>query len=222
MPYLRGNKIRSIVLDLDGTLYPDSNEHLACNTWMRRIDIYLNKHIPSASSNQSFKRAKEKFSRERKISGLIVEACKTFGIPLKPFAEYVYDIKPKDAKLGKDIKLCEALSMASNDHDLYLFTNSYTNWVENALHSIGTSDVFPRRAITDFSDLGFNIKPSQESFRVLLKRAGCGKEGIVLLDNSISNVRAAMEFGISSRLVRNKGRNGTSHLCEILKSYSYR
>jgi FMN phosphatase YigB (HAD superfamily) len=222
MAYTPDNKVSSIVLDLDGTLYPESNEHLACDAWMQRIDLYLNKHIPDASSNQSFKRMMARCARERKISKLIVEACKAFGIKLKPFAEYIYDIKPDDAKLRRDIKLSKALSMASEDHALYLFTNSYTNWVEKALRSIGVSDIFPRRAITDFSDLCFNIKPSQESFRILLKRARCGKDDIVFLDNSISNVRAAAKFGICSRLVRNSGTNGRGQLYEILESYSYK
>ncbi len=220
MAYPHIDKIKAIVLDLDGTLYPESSEHLACDAWARRISLYLDKHAPDLSANQGFKRMKRKLSRERRISRLIVEACKISGIPMKPFARYAYNIKTEDAKLSKDIKLSKALSVAGENQELYLFTNSYTNWVENALHSIGISDAFPRRRITDLSDLGFNIKPCKESFRILLKRVRCNKEDMIFLDNSASNVRAAMGFGIRSMQVRSSGGRGTGPLCEILRSYA--
>jgi len=95
--------------------------------------------------------------------------------------------------LTLDEGFCEFAEEAASKYRLALLSNDVAEWSRYICEYHGLDKYFSAKIVS--GDVGCR-KPDAEIYRVALERLGVKGEDCVFVDNSVANLRAAVEFGM--------------------------
>lgn len=141
------------------------------------------------------------------LRGLIAEGylSRDCDVSMNGFLDKVHDL-PIHELLHPDVELREMISRMDPSIRRYVFTASVHHHAKRCLEALGVADLFD--GIIDVKDCNFETKHSKSSFLAAMTKAGVeDPEACVLLDDSVTNIRAAREVGWRAVLVGRVGRD---------------
>jgi FMN phosphatase YigB (HAD superfamily) len=188
---------------MDGTLYHKMHEDRAAVEMAERIYAYAEMlGLPE----EGISKLVNKDVKYLRISSLVYNLSRKYGLYPRHFVDYVYDVHPVAFGIRRDRRLASLLRRAGRTRTIVLFTNSPMIWVDRVLGKLGISRIISRKNIISFENLseGKHAKPSVGAFRILLKRTGNDPKNLLLLEDTYGNIRTAKRLGIRTVRVFNK------------------
>jgi len=205
-----------LVMDMDGTLYPERKEIPVSAALASRLYDYTDRiGIPE----DDVRRLVGRYVRESRITPSIDLVCGKYALDREEVAEYVFDVYPSRFGIRKDKKLLSLLLELKTSNKLTLFTNSPRIWADRVVGALGLGGVFDRSNTIYYEtlDRGASTKPRERAFQILMKRTTADKDRLVLLDDDLWNVRMAKLMGIHALRVSDRKRDIYTVLGGLLK-----
>jgi putative hydrolase of the HAD superfamily len=192
-----------LVIDMDGTLYRKRHEERAAREISRRLYKYTARfNIPKEEVAEIV----NKYIKSLRVSLMVYLISRRYGLDTVDFVEYAYDIHPSSFGIREDAKLAKLLLRLSKKRRILIFTNSPMIWTNRVIGALGLDGIIRKRNIIGFEalDWGKSSKPSERSFRILLKKTGDEPSDVLLLEDSCRNIGAARKLGIRTIRICNK------------------
>jgi putative hydrolase of the HAD superfamily len=183
--------IRTILFDLDDTLYPPNAGIMA--EIRDRILEYVIVRLELPPDEASTLRSKYLQEYGTTMRGLQVN----HQIDAEDYLHFVHDFAPSDylqANAALDAML------ASIGQDKVIFTNACREHAERVLQALGIRRHFSR--IIDVRDMEYESKPQPRAYRRVCELLGVRPEECLLVEDNIPNLRPAKALGMSTVLVR--------------------
>lgn len=182
--------MNTILLDVDDTLYPKGTGPFAHVN--NRIDQYVMSlcHVLPEEA----RRLRKTYIREygSTLQGLM----RNYGIDPGHYLKDVHDV-PVEELLGRDAKLHDAL--LSLKCRIVLFTNGSYDYACRIVSTLGIDDMVSDLFTIEYMD--FVPKPLPWPFYKVIQQYGCVSDEFLVVDDSIANVRTALNVGMSAVLV---------------------
>ena len=186
------NKINSWIFDLDNTLYHPSLKIF------EEIDSRMQKFI-SLRLGISLKKAwmlqKEYF---RKYGATLKGLMKFHQIDPKQFLDYVQKIDLEKIKVNPELKS----ALAKLNGTKIVYTNSTKNYANRILKRLGLKKSFD--GIFDIIDANYIPKPSDRSYKMLLKNFNLIPEESIIFEDLPQNLVPASKLGMRTVWVKNE------------------
>lgn len=186
------NKINSWIFDLDNTLYHPSLKIF------EEIDSRMQKFI-SLRLGISLKKAwmlqKEYF---RKYGATLKGLMKFHQIDPKQFLNYVQKIDLEKIKVNPELKS----ALAKLNGTKIVYTNSTKNYANRILKRLGLKKSFD--GIFDIIDANYIPKPSDRSYKMLLKNFNLIPEESIIFEDLPQNLVPASKLGMRTVWVKNE------------------
>lgn len=183
-------KFKSVVFDLDNTIYPSSNgiSGLIDNNVVEYIQNKL--RMDRVSAEELSKKYQEKYGLA--VCGLI----KDFKIDIDDFFEVTHNIDYQS-----QVKLNPELPLLLNKIPIQktIFSNAPKKHVDSVLERLNIKDCFD--LVLDLNYLDINPKPSAQSYSRLLDAVGYSPENIIIIDDNPNNLIPAKLMGMTTILV---------------------
>lgn len=170
-------KIKVILIDMDGTLYPIQEESFLLSPVHKEIQRRSIEFI-SNSLNVSLKKSHEIFMEVKKDYPKLysIGLKKRYGIDRRKYLNYVWDIKPSDfVKFPKGVK--NLLLELSKKYTLCLVSDAPKIWINNLLRNFQIEDLF----INKFSGTDLNKKKKEGLFDYVLETLNLPPENVVMI-----------------------------------------
>ena len=181
--------------DLDETLYPAGN-----GVWeaiAERINLYLHQRLNIAWEEIPELREQYYLAYGTTMRGLET----TYQIDTQEYLQFVHDI-PLSDYIQPNAQLREILVGISQPK--YIFTNADHNHAKRVLNALAIEDCFID--IFDVNTVSPYCKPQPEAYQIVIKLLNItNHQKKVLIDDKITNLKTAHQFGFSTILV---GQNG--------------
>ena len=191
-----------LLLDLDGTLYPDQ-----VGLWAaikERIGRYLVERLGFSPAEAQALRAEYVRRYGTTLRGLQLH----HGVEPRDFLDYVHDL-PLEDFLQPDPRLRAALLALPQPK--WVFTNADQSHTWRVLHILGVADLFA--GVIDLLDTEFHPKPDPHAFAVALQRLGDPPpEQVAVVDDLPRNTRAARQLGFFTVLIAPQPDPEAAHL----------
>ena len=172
--------------DLDETLYPSST-----GIWQAiglRMDSYITDRLGVDAKNVTDFRNNLFHQYGTTLRGLREE----YSIDESEFLTFVHNI-PIEKYLKRDELLIKTLSLFPQRK--VIFTNADTNHAKRVLINLGIEPFFSQ--VIDIQQVYPYCKPMEEAFQIAIQTAGVeNPANCVMIDDSISNLRAAHDLGL--------------------------
>ncbi len=183
-----------VVFDLDETIYPrDAGVMQAIG---ERITEYLQRYL-----GLSFEDAVALRRRYVREYGTTLRGLRRHHqIDADHYMDFVHDI-PIERLLHYDTRLDQALSRI--DAQKAIFTNASRQHAERVLEAMGIRRHFSR--IIEVRDVGWEGKPDPQAYTRLVELLGTRPERIMLVEDSLRNLRPAAQLGMITVLVDGEG-----------------
>lgn len=183
-----------VVFDLDETIYPrDAGVMQAIG---ERITEYLQRYL-----GLSYEDAVALRRRYVKEYGTTLRGLRRHHqIDADHYMDFVHDI-PIEQLLHHDTRLDQALSRI--DAQKAIFTNASRQHAERVLEALGIRRHFSR--IIEVRDVGWEGKPDPQAYARLVELLGTRPERIMLVEDSLRNLRPAAQLGMITVLVDGEG-----------------
>jgi putative hydrolase of the HAD superfamily len=182
--------LKCALFDLDNTLYPH-----ACGLWDEignRINLYMIERLQMDPQEVSQRR--EEFL---KAFGTTLNALRRYySVDPDEFLDFVHDI-PLEQYLQQDPDLDRMLERLRFRKTI--FTNADAKHARRVLSRLGIKHHF--ESIIDIHQLEFVNKPDRRSYLRALEFASARPEECVLIEDSLVNINAARELGITTVMV---------------------
>ncbi len=178
--------IKTILFDLDETLYPSSS-----GLWQvigDRIDLYLHDvmKFPSERIAEIRKRLFTLYGTT--LRGLQVE----YQVDAHEYLRFVHDI-PLDRYLNPNPQL-RSILMEYPEEKL-IFTNADFNHASRVLHCLGLEGCFS--AVIDILTISPYCKPQKEAFEIAVRRTKASHpKDCVMIDDNTRNLAVARSLGM--------------------------
>jgi putative hydrolase of the HAD superfamily len=183
--------IRTILFDLDDTLYPG---HLGIMDEIRALILqYLETRLNLPRDEADARRREYLEAYGTTMRGMQVN----HHIDPDEFLEYVHDI-PLDEYLKPNPRLDAMLT--SLPHDKVVFTNASREHAKRVLDLLAIRHHFGR--IVDVRDLDYESKPQPVAYRRVCELLGVFPEECLLVEDNVRNLVAARQLGMVTVLVR--------------------
>jgi putative hydrolase of the HAD superfamily len=180
-----------ILFDLDNTLYPPD-----CGL-LDRVDERFNDYIGArlSLSLEQTRALRRRYVEEygTTLQGLRAEHAND----VEEFLAYAHDPIAMEEHLSVDEELLAALAVI--EVEKVVFTNAPGRWANRVLAAMGLTDHF--RRVCDLEFLEYEAKPSPEAFQRVLAHLGRRAEECVLVEDTLRNLAAAKELGMTTVLV---------------------
>lgn len=174
-----------LFFDLDETLYTPE-----CGVWQAirdRIDLYLHDRMGFTWEEIPARRLFMYETYGTTMRGLAVE----YGIDQREYADFVHDV-PLRQFLQPRPALAEMI--ASLPYRRMIFTNADSRHAARVLGVLQLDHLFEK--VIDVFDIQPYTKPQPEAFhRALALAGGLEPEQVVMIDDSLNNLRAARRLG---------------------------
>lgn len=182
--------IRTILFDLDDTLYP---RRAGIMEQIRRLMIdYLR-----TSLDLSLEEADELRRHYLQTYGTTMRGLQiNHQIDADEFLEFVHHIR-LDEYLEPNPELEAAL--ASIPQEKVIFTNASRKHAEAVLARLGVRQHFAR--IVDIRDMGFESKPQPPAYRRICEMLELQPEECLMVEDNVRNLRPAKALGMTTVLV---------------------
>lgn len=182
--------MKTILLDVDDTLYPKGTGPFAHVN--NRIDQYVMsicKVLPEEARRLRKIYVKEYGST---LQGLM----RHYGIDPGHYLKDVHDV-PVEELLGRDAKLYDALLLLKCR--IVLFTNGSYDYACRIVSTLGIDDMISDLFTIEYMD--FVPKPLPWPFYKVIQQFGGVSDEFLIVDDSLANVRTALNVGMSAVLV---------------------
>lgn len=190
----RKSPVDYVVFDLDETIYPRNAGVMQAIG--RRITEYLQRYL-----GLSYEDAVALRRRYVKEYGTTLRGLRRHHqIDADHYLEFVHDI-PVDQLLHYNGRLDQALS--SMDVQKVIFTNASLQHAERVLEALGIRRHFSR--IIEVRDVGWEGKPDPGAYIRLVELLGTAPARIMLVEDSLRNLRPAAQLGMITVLVDGEG-----------------
>lgn len=184
-------QIRTILFDLDNTLYPSTN-----GLWLairERMDLFMLERL--GLPNEIIPPLRHEYFQKygTTLRGLQIH----YQVDPYDFLSYAHDIP-----IGKFVKPDPELRslLLSLNQNKFIFTNSDLNHVLRVLNSLGIADCI--QGIVDITAMNFICKPELQAFKIALELAReTAPKCCLYLDDSVRNLEPAFNLGIYTILV---------------------
>jgi putative hydrolase of the HAD superfamily len=183
--------IRTILFDLDDTLYP---RHLGIMDEIRALILqYLETRLSLPRDEADARRGEYLEAYGTTMRGMQVN----HDIDPDEFLEYVHDI-PLDEYLKPNPRLDAMLT--SLPHEKVVFTNASREHATRVLDLLAIRHHFGR--IVDVRDLDYESKPQPVAYRRVCELLGVLPEECLLVEDNLRNLVAARQLGMVTVLVQ--------------------
>ena len=186
------SKIKTIIFDLDNTLYPKETGLL--NEVGKRIDDFICKKFNFNDEDATTRKKKFFHKYGTTLKGLMIEE----GIEPEEYLKFVHNLNTKDF-LKRNEELISMLSRIKQKK--IIFSNSPKEHVLSVIKVLGIENFFS--GIYDIRFLEFNSKPQKELYNKVVKHAGINPKESMMVDDYEHNLKPAKELGMTTVLVGN-------------------
>jgi putative hydrolase of the HAD superfamily len=182
---------RVVLFDLDNTLYPPE-----CGL-LQHLDDRINEFVSGylGLSLDESKGLRRRYIQEygTTLHGLQAE----HGLPPDRYLSAVHDTVPLERFLSRDEELLAAL--AAIEIDKVVFTNAPREYARRVMECLGLDPHF--RMVIDLEFHNYNGKPFREAYERVVEHLSVRPEECVLVEDTLRNLRAAKELGMTTVLV---------------------
>jgi putative hydrolase of the HAD superfamily len=182
--------IRTILFDLDDTLYPP--EAGIMPEIRKRILEYTMTRLDLPMPDADALRRRYFLEYGTSMRGLQIN----HQIDPDDFLHFVHDIPIKDL-LGPNAELDGMLS--GLEQDKVIFTNASREHAERVLEALGVRRHFSR--IVDVRDMAYESKPQPSAYRRICHLLGVRAKECMLVEDNVRNIRPAKAHGMTTTLI---------------------
>jgi putative hydrolase of the HAD superfamily len=189
--------LKMVLLDVDDTLYPKGTGPFAYVN--RRIDTYVMSlcRVDLEGAHQLRRTYIQTYGST--MQGLM----RDYGIDPGHYLEDVHDVPVEDL-LKKDPRLRDALKATGND--LVVFSNGSFNYAYRILRALGIADLIFDMFTIEYMD--FIPKPLPWPYYKVMGQYGREPHEYLVVDDRISNIRTALDMGMSGVVIGNDDLQG--------------
>lgn len=203
-------KLSYIVFDLDDTLYPADN-----GLWEAlsgRIIRFMVERLHIAPDLVSALREKYFTTYGTTLRGLMIHHPQ---VDPDEFLSFVHDVD-----INRWVTPNPALErmLAALPVPKAIFTNADTSHAMRTLNRLGVAHHF--NAIVDIKAMGFENKPRPKAYDALLSTLGVPPNELVLVEDSVRNIKPARALGMTTILVGGQAANSSEadfHVSNLLE-----
>lgn len=193
------SQIRSIIFDLDGTLYV--SEGVAEEIWTAACDLVADSRGLSREAGREVLRcAKRRLAETLEEEPTLTRTCLELGIEVPEFHRALQKRVRPERYLDHDPVLYALLDSLRDRCDLYLYTNNSLPLTQKILALLGVDEMFRRLYTIEYS---WRPKPDADSLERILQDVGGPPESFLFVgDRQQVDLKIAQEAGIPTLLVR--------------------
>jgi putative hydrolase of the HAD superfamily len=193
------SQIRSIVFDLDGTLYV--SDEIADEIWTAACDLVAGSRGLSREGGKEVLRcAQRRLGETLEEEPTLTRTCVELGIEVSDFHRALQKRVRPEAYLDHDPVLYALLDSLRDRCDLFLYTNNSLPLTQKILALLGVDGMFRRLYTIEFS---WRPKPDVETMEQILEDIGGPPESFLFVgDRQKVDLKIAEEAGIPTLLVR--------------------
>jgi putative hydrolase of the HAD superfamily len=171
------NDIRSIVFDLDGTLYlrPEVGEEIF--TAAAGL-VSAKRGISITEAKQMLRRARQRLAETLEETPTLTHTCQELGIDIREFHRALLEGVHPERYLESDPILYALLDSLQDRYDLYLYTNNSLPLAQKILALLGIEELFRRLYTIEFT---WSPKPDPEAFHQVLEDIGGPPESFLFV-----------------------------------------
>ncbi len=190
---------RSIVFDLDGTLYvcPEVGEEIQ---HAAEKLIAATRGVSLAQGRKILRLARARLTETLEEEPTLTRTCMELGIEVHEFHQALQaNVKP-ELYLEHDPVLVALLDSLREHCDLYIYTNNSLPLSQKILALLGVQTLFDRIYSIEFTEIP---KPDPEAFRRVLEDIGGPPESFLFVgDRARVDLKLPSSLGIPTLLVR--------------------
>lgn len=193
------NQIRSIVFDLDGTLY--ANPGMLGEITATAEDLVANtRGIGLREARNLILKAKARLAETLEDEPTLTRTCLELGIPVADLHQAFQDQIRPERYLVYDPVLQALLDSLRQQCDLYIYTNNNLPLTQKILALLGVDNLFGRLFTIEFT---WVPKPDLETVRQLLEEIGGPPESFLFIgDRHSVDLKLPDSLGIPTLKVR--------------------
>ena len=193
------SQIRSIVFDLDGTLYV--SDGIADEIWTAACDlIAASRGLSREAGREMLRCAKERLAETLEEEPTLTRTCLELGIEVPDFHRALQKRVRPERFLDHDPVLYALLDSLRDRCELYLYTNNSLPLTQKILALLGVDGLFRRLYTIEFS---WRPKPDAETMERVLEDVGGPPESFLFVgDRQQVDLKIAQAAGIPTLLVR--------------------
>lgn len=169
--------IRSIVFDLDGTLYlrPEVGEEVFTAA---SALVASSRGISVTQAKQMLTRARKRLTETLEETPTLTHTCQELGVDIREFHRALLEGVHPERYIEPDPILYALLDSLRSGYDLYLYTNNSLPLSQKILALLGIEDLFNRLYTIEFT---WSPKPDPESFHQVLEDIGGPPESFLFV-----------------------------------------
>ncbi|HXV21170.1 MAG TPA: HAD family hydrolase [Desulfuromonadales bacterium] len=192
------SQIRSIVFDLDGTLYV--SDEIADEIWTAACDLVAGSRGLSREGGREVLRcAKRRLAETLEEEPTLTRTCLELGIEVSDFHRALQKRVRPEAYLDHDPVLYALLDSLRDRCELYLYTNNSLPLTQKILALLGVDGMFRRLYTIEFS---WRPKPDADTLERLLEDIGGPPESFLFVgDRQHVDLKIPQAAGIPTLLV---------------------
>lgn len=191
--------IRSIVFDLDGTLYVCPP--IAAEIERAAVDLVAaTRGVNRAAGRDLLRLARRRLTEIRDEEPTLTQTCLDLGIELPEFHAALQKGVHPERYLDHDPVLVALLDSLSEHCDLYIYTNNNLALTHKILSLLGIQTLFRRIYTIEFAGAP---KPDREAFfRVMEDIGGSPRSFLFVGDRQVVDLKIPATLGCATLLVR--------------------
>jgi putative hydrolase of the HAD superfamily len=171
------HKIRSIVFDLDGTLYV--HDDLASDIYECAVVLVARaRGLSAGAARELLETTEKRLTENLEVVPTLTRTCAELGIETTEFHRYLkVQIRPEQY-LDYDPVLVALLDSLRDQCHLYLYTNNNLALSEQMLTLLGVDDLFKRLYTIEFT---WRAKPDAETLDFVMRDIGGAPESFLFV-----------------------------------------
>jgi putative hydrolase of the HAD superfamily len=187
------HQIRSIVFDLDGTLYV--SDGVAGDIWQAACELVgESRGLSPEEGCELLRGAKRRLTEILEEEPTLTRTCLELGIEVRDFHRRLQERVRPERHLDHDPVLCALLDSLHERCDLYIYTNNSLPLTRRILALLGAEELFSRLFTIEFS---WHPKPDPGTLERLLEEIGGPPESFLFVgDRQQVDLRLPASRGI--------------------------
>jgi putative hydrolase of the HAD superfamily len=192
------SQIRSIVFDLDGTLYV--SDEIAGQIWTAACDLVAgSRGLSREAAREMLDCAKRRLAETLEEEPTLTRTCLELGIEVPEFHRALQARVRPERYLDPDPVLYALLDSLRDRCELFVYTNNSLPLTQKILALLGVQGLFRRLFTIEFS---WRPKPDAETLERLLQEVGGPPESFLFIgDRQQVDLNIAQAAGIPTLLV---------------------
>jgi putative hydrolase of the HAD superfamily len=192
------SQIRSIVFDLDGTLYV--SDAIADEIWTAACELVAgSRGLSLEAGREVLHCAKRRLTETLEMEPTLTRTCLELGIDVPDFHRALQDRVRPERYLDQDPILYALLDSLRDRCELYLYTNNSLPLTQKILALLGVEGLFRRLFTIEYS---WRPKPDVETLERILEEIGGTPESFLFVgDRQKVDLMIAEQAGIPTLLV---------------------